>query len=168
MTQLFKKTFPGGTLFVTAFLIAGMAIASAKDSPQGSPMSSTAAPDTLSGNYLAGRFAQIHQDWTAAEDFLNRAYQLDPGNTALLQRSFLLALGSGDFRKSRCKAQAGPGSHADLVAAGAMFSRQFGASRRILSLGRQWQEQNRGKRRCRETSGHFALRSGFPHYSCWF
>jgi tetratricopeptide (TPR) repeat protein len=53
--------------------------------------------DTLSGNYLAGRFAQSRQDWDAAQGYMNKVTAFDNGNAALEQRVFLLSLGAGEF-----------------------------------------------------------------------
>lgn len=52
---------------------------------------------SFTGNYLSGRFAQHHKDWSSAYEFINEVRQSDPKNNTLLQRSFLLALGNGDF-----------------------------------------------------------------------
>ena len=57
--------------------------------------------DSVSGNYLAARFAQRRQDWSAAEKFMSNVLAQDQGNNVLLQRTFLLALGSGDADKAR-------------------------------------------------------------------
>jgi len=59
-----------------------------------------ASSDTLSGNYLAGRFAQRQQDWDAAQGYMGVVLERDKGNSQLVQRTFLLALGSGNFAKA--------------------------------------------------------------------
>lgn len=55
---------------------------------------------TLSGNYLAGRFAQRHQDWSAAHTYIGEVALRDAANPAMLQRAFLLSLGAGKFAQA--------------------------------------------------------------------
>ncbi len=59
------------------------------------------APVTFSGSYLAGRFAQQNGDWNAAQKYMGDALAYDAGNAGLMQRTFLLAVGSGDFATAR-------------------------------------------------------------------
>jgi tetratricopeptide (TPR) repeat protein len=47
------------------------------------------------GNYLAGRFAQNHNDLAVAADYLLKALKRDPENIELLQRSYLSLAASG-------------------------------------------------------------------------
>lgn len=56
---------------------------------------------TLSGNYLAGRFAQRQQDWDAAQGYMGMALAHDQKNDQMVQRTFLLALGAGNYTKAR-------------------------------------------------------------------
>ncbi|TVQ81761.1 MAG: tetratricopeptide repeat protein [Micavibrio sp.] len=58
------------------------------------------APATLTGAYLAGRFAQHQSDWTAASHYMHAVLQLDEQNKNLLHRTFLLALGDGDIERA--------------------------------------------------------------------
>jgi len=62
------------------------------------PMS--AISHTLSGNYLAGRFAQQRKDWETAQDYMGTVLSYDKSNDQLIQRTFLLALGSGNFERA--------------------------------------------------------------------
>lgn len=55
---------------------------------------------TLSGNYLAGRFAQRQQDWSAAHTYIGEVALRDNANPAMLQRAFLLSLGAGKFAQA--------------------------------------------------------------------
>lgn len=55
---------------------------------------------TLTGAYLAGRFAQNQSDWSAANYYMNKVLDMDGGNKNLLHRSFLLALGDGDMQRA--------------------------------------------------------------------
>lgn len=50
----------------------------------------------FSGNFLAGRFAQKAQDWTAASHYMDAALSHDQNNSSMQQRAFLLAVGAGD------------------------------------------------------------------------
>jgi tetratricopeptide (TPR) repeat protein len=52
---------------------------------------------SLSGNYLAGRFAGKEKDMNAAARFLGRALNDDPNNPVLIERAFVLYLSSGDM-----------------------------------------------------------------------
>lgn len=57
------------------------------------------APETgssVSGNYLSGRYAQHNQDWQAASRYMSKVLESDQKNEDLLQRTFLLSLGTGD------------------------------------------------------------------------
>lgn len=47
------------------------------------------------GSYLAGRHAQHDSDWDTATLYLLRTLKHDPDNIMLLQRGFIMALGSG-------------------------------------------------------------------------
>lgn len=55
------------------------------------------AADSVSpaGSYLAGRFAQQHDDWTAAAAYMARALDANPGDLGLLRRTYVLALSEG-------------------------------------------------------------------------
>lgn len=59
------------------------------------------ASKTLSGNYLAGRFAQGQQDWDSAQSYMGSVLEHDRNNAMLMQRTFLLALGSGNFVRAK-------------------------------------------------------------------
>ena len=56
---------------------------------------SVPAAETLSGNYLAGRFAQGQQDWTAAQSYMNSVIDFDPENTLLEQLEDLKVMDGG-------------------------------------------------------------------------
>ncbi len=56
---------------------------------------------TLSGNYLAGRFAQRRQDWSAAHTYIGEVALRDNANPAMTQRAFLLAVGAGQFAQAQ-------------------------------------------------------------------
>ena len=56
---------------------------------------------TLSGNYLAGRFAQRHKDWDAAQKYMNAVIAFDGDNTLLQQRAFLLSIGAQEYKNAR-------------------------------------------------------------------
>lgn len=53
------------------------------------------ARQTLSGNYLAGQFAQHHRDWETATRYVGRVLEYDPDNPELQKRAMILAMGSG-------------------------------------------------------------------------
>lgn len=63
------------------------------------------AANTLSGSYLAGRFAQRQQDWDAAQNYMNEVTKFDEGNELLEQRAFLLSMGAMQYARARELAQ---------------------------------------------------------------
>ena len=67
---------------------------------------------TFTGSYLAGRFAQRHQDWEAAQNYMNTVLKKDTANAELRERTFLLTLGAGDTGKAKELAH-------DILASGA-------------------------------------------------
>ena len=60
---------------------------------------------TFSGSYLAGRFAQRQQDWESAQNYMGTVLSYDSTNDEMIQRTFLLALGSGNFVMAKSLAQ---------------------------------------------------------------
>ncbi len=56
--------------------------------------------ETQSGNYLAAQFAQYRQDWTTANDYLDKAIRFDPKNMELQQRAMVLAMQAGDSSRA--------------------------------------------------------------------
>lgn len=56
--------------------------------------------NTLSGSYLAGRFAQRQYDWSAASGFIGQILAQHPDDPALLKRQMVLAMGSGDHEQA--------------------------------------------------------------------
>ena len=72
-------------------LLLGLVLISSDRGAEASPK------DTgLFGSYLAGRFAQRIDDWTAAAGFMNQALGHDRTNPLLLRRAFIAAVGSGN------------------------------------------------------------------------
>jgi tetratricopeptide (TPR) repeat protein len=60
---------------------------------------------TFSGSYLAGRFAQRQEDWQTAQGYMNNVLSYDGTNQEMLQRTFLLALGAGNYATATPLAQ---------------------------------------------------------------
>lgn len=60
---------------------------------------------SFAGSYLAGRFAQRQQDWDAAQGYMNKVLSYDSNNDEMIQRTFLLALGAGNFATAKTLAQ---------------------------------------------------------------
>ncbi len=73
----------------------------ARPAAAGTYYSNMIATDTMSGNYLAGRFAQRQQDWDSAQKFMNQVMSFDKDNTVLRQRAFLLTLGAQQYDKAK-------------------------------------------------------------------
>jgi len=58
------------------------------------------AGKTLSGNYLAGRFAQSRSDYSRAADFLGAALKKAPAVPELLRRTFILMAIEGRIKEA--------------------------------------------------------------------
>lgn len=63
------------------------------------------ATPTVSGNFLAGQFAQQHADWVAAARHYEGILRLSPDNLEIKQRIMVLSLGSGNFERAKALAQ---------------------------------------------------------------
>ena len=78
--------------------LAAALLATAAGLPQalaaGTP-ATNGAVTTAIGSYLAGRFAQNQDDWPSAARYMEQALAADPGDLALMRRTFLLKLGEG-------------------------------------------------------------------------
>lgn len=61
--------------------------------------------NTISGAYLAGRYAQRHFDWGAAGTFFEQVLHENPKDPALLKRTMVLAMGDGQAEKAISLAQ---------------------------------------------------------------
>jgi len=57
-------------------------------------------PLSLSGNYLAGRFASSMRDADSAADFYARALVADPDNADIVERAFLLEVSAGNMERA--------------------------------------------------------------------
>lgn len=100
------------------------------------------SPDTLLGNYLAGRFARGQHDTTAAAGFYQKALQKDPKNEVILKQTFRLEAAAGDWDRATPLAKkviAGTESHRTarfLLAVQAFREGQFGAAKAHLAAAR--------------------------------
>lgn len=89
MTTLRIGSRLGAALVLSTIALSGAGATGPTDRvPAGQTSSGT-------GSYLAGRFAQHQDDWSAASLYMTQALAADPGDLALLRRSFLLKLGEG-------------------------------------------------------------------------
>ena len=106
-------------LGLSSFLLAATVSAAAFAEQAGTPSTEQAAPampalppiavatetlpesSTLSGNYLAGRFAQGQQDWDAAQSYMNSVIAFDDQNGLLEQRAFLLSVGARRYDQAK-------------------------------------------------------------------
>src|SRR5687768_4414194 len=55
---------------------------------------------SLSGSYLAGRYASKLRDLDLAAEYFAQALRDDPNNTVLIERTFVLAFSAGDMKKA--------------------------------------------------------------------
>ena len=97
------KTFRNGRavlavalLSTTGWLPAADSLAAARNMTEAAPVGRPAL-STVSGSYLAGRFAQHQDDWRAASQYLAHALSADPEDLPLLRRTYLLKLGEGQM-----------------------------------------------------------------------
>jgi tetratricopeptide (TPR) repeat protein len=79
----------------------GAAPVLAAPSQNARPEAQPAASDKLFGEYLAGRHAQQERDFPAAAAWYDKAIIADPDSPELINRTFLMALGSGNFDHAR-------------------------------------------------------------------
>lgn len=119
---------------------------------------------SATGSYLAGRYAQHQDDWTAAARFTAQALAADPDDQALLRRTFLLRLGEGQIDTAIGYAarllgeQGEPQMALTLLAADALAKGKLdeadgyaarlpadGLGRFITPLTRAWLATSRGK-----------------------
>jgi tetratricopeptide (TPR) repeat protein len=66
---------------------------------EGKPPPATVAD--LYGNYLAGRHAERMRDYPAAAAWFDKAIVADPDSPELISRTFLMAIGAGNFERAR-------------------------------------------------------------------
>ncbi len=59
-----------------------------------------AEPESLLGNYLAGRFAKSQRDSKTAADYYGKALARDPKNDRILEQTFMLAASTGSFEEA--------------------------------------------------------------------
>lgn len=55
---------------------------------------------TVTGSYLAGRFAQSNFDWETASSFFADVLKVDPGDDELQRRAMVLAMGAGRYQQA--------------------------------------------------------------------
>lgn len=56
--------------------------------------------NTISGNFLASRFAQNNHDWLSAGTFLDQVLRKDKDNKELINKAMVLAIGAGQAEKA--------------------------------------------------------------------
>lgn len=102
LTHRVKAFFPA-SLVATTLLIAATGLSACAGGFLNP--SSARNTDTLFGNYLAGRYAGSQRELDVAAKFLDRALDKDPGNPVLIERTFLLAVTSGEIERAISLAQ---------------------------------------------------------------
>jgi tetratricopeptide (TPR) repeat protein len=80
--------------------VGAIAVAAAIVAPTPASSASRSGLHSLSGSYLAGRYAGRERDNASAAEFYGRALQADPNNQDLLERAFLLELSSANIIKA--------------------------------------------------------------------
>lgn len=91
-----------GVFFVTSCSYATDYSAKTPEATVAQSLAQPPIPQTFSGSYLAGRFAQHNQDWDHAFDYMSLALALSDNldQNGLLDRTFLLALGNGKIEQA--------------------------------------------------------------------
>ena len=69
--------------------------------PANASKPSPAAIPDLFGNYLAGRHAEQIRDYAAAASWFDKAFAGDPNSPELVSRTFLMAVGAGNFDRAK-------------------------------------------------------------------
>src|SRR5580658_826276 len=59
------------------------------------------ATANLFGDYLAGRHAEQLRDYSAAASWFEKAIAADPSSPELISRTFLMAVGAGNFDRAK-------------------------------------------------------------------
>ncbi|MGI9384351.1 MAG: tetratricopeptide repeat protein [Methyloligellaceae bacterium] len=101
------------------------------------------SPDTLLGNYLAGRFARGQHDTSAAAGFYEKALERDPKNEIILKQTFRLEAAAGNWDRATPLAKkviASTESHRAarfLLAVQAFREGKFGAAKEHLAAARK-------------------------------
>mgnify|MGYP001766059463 CR=1 FL=1 len=85
-------------LAFAASLIAGLSSGGVAVAKPMVDLLSVFTPPSLAGNYLAGRFADAARDKSAAAGYFQTALALDPGNPALVERTFQLLTADGRIK----------------------------------------------------------------------
>jgi tetratricopeptide (TPR) repeat protein len=94
------RTKTGWALLGAAFAWALPAVA-APTPPATENKPPPAAVADLYGNYLAGRHAERIRDYPAAAEWFDKAIVADPDSPELISRTFLMAVGAGNFERAR-------------------------------------------------------------------
>ncbi len=92
--------FRNGSRLGAALVLSALALAGAPPSTAraaGAPVQQGLPPGSATGSYLAGRYAQHLDDWSAAALYTSRALAADPADLSLLRRTFLLKVGEGQM-----------------------------------------------------------------------
>ncbi|HTZ35696.1 MAG TPA: tetratricopeptide repeat protein [Stellaceae bacterium] len=93
----------GPAALATSLLLALPAFAAPTPATtEGKPPSKAAA--NVYGTYLAGRHAEQLRDYPAAVAWFDKAMSADPNAPELISRTFLMAVGAGDFDRARALA----------------------------------------------------------------
>lgn len=97
----------GGRLGLAVLAAAGLCALPATAAPtpaanEGKPPAKAGA--NLYGTYLAGRHAEQLRDYPAAAAWFDKAISADPSAPELISRTFMMAVGAGDFDRARALA----------------------------------------------------------------
>jgi tetratricopeptide (TPR) repeat protein len=98
-----ERTYRPGSAFWVALVTAGVLAFPAFGAPTPAATENKPPPAAadLFGDYLAGRHAQQIRDYPAAASWFEKAIGADPDSPELISRTFLMAVGAGNFDRAR-------------------------------------------------------------------
>src|SRR5579862_3549952 len=111
MTEAAKRSCWGwGSTLLLALSTAGACGLPALAAPtpaasESKPAPVAAAAGDLYGDYLAGRHAEQMRDYPTAASWFEKAIAADPNSPELISRTFLMAVGAGNFDRAKPLAQ---------------------------------------------------------------
>lgn len=97
MTTFRSGPFRSGRAALAALLLSTAGILPLTGAQAATGTADRPSLTSATGSYLAGRYAQHQDDWGAAALFMAHALSADPGDLALLRRTYLLKLGEGQI-----------------------------------------------------------------------
>ena len=96
-----RSGVPLQIMLAAAGLWALPALAATPPATETKPSPTPTPPTDLFGDYLAGRHAEQIRDYPAASSWFEKAIAGDPSSPELISRTFLMAVGAGNFDRAK-------------------------------------------------------------------